>query len=330
MSGPPLSTSGDSTHDPSSEERERFRREFEERLSRMFPRRPAVEEPYRVVFDLFPADYFGGGEEEIDLSRTSVGDGNYGGTSEELHIPLTVGAHVGQLDRNRLVVTVIDSDPSHAHEKAAEAVRRLLRNLSIQTKLRFEHKLVGVWVGTSARLLPGEVQSVHQVFYNSAAARQALELASRRAMVIDDRLDRALAFYEHGVQLLQLANETGSDFHDPIPARELAYQAFLTDVILSLWKAQVQILGEGRRRTVIHAKILRLPDSLIQDLARVDTIRNGAGVAHTNPDPLLSEDLRKQMNFCRTTVETLLEAYNDHVTRFGPLPALKSRGVSKK
>ena len=283
------------------------------------PTPPKVPKRFEVMFDLFPEGHFGVPSQ--DGAQLIVPEG-YSTAPEELerqlHLSTSVGGFDANLKANHLSVYVESPDVEDAYLKAENATSRFLRLLSMHYGPRFEYRFRGAHSPEGGAMTGVEPQGIRQIFFHPSEIAQAIEHASALSYPSDTDLDRALAYYDHAMLLLDVANHLNSGFPKSFWEVEHDYQEWLKDVILYLWKAEGQILGEGKRRKKKMA-LLGLDADLRTSLDELGETRNKSGVAHTHQEKDKREDLRHAMDTGRTVVKKLLTTYSTKLAR-GEIP----------
>ncbi len=288
------------------------------------PWRPPVPSPspeieFTVAFDLLPSGHFGIPGEGYQLVLPSSPSATKAPNSQPIDLTLVIGGFRAHLSGNHLEVTVPSSTMDEARMIAEAAVERFLRFLCIEHSPRFEHRFAGITSSMGMSMGAVRAQGLSQVFFQPENILRNSEVAATLSCSLDDDLDRALTYYDHARQLLDLASRVNSGFPKSFWRVEYDYQTWLTDVVLNLWKAQAQILGEGKRRAKRMA-LLNLDSLDRQILEELDTLRNSGNVAHTHQERDGRRDLREVWGKCGSGVERLLRTYARYVKSSGTLP----------
>ncbi len=285
----------------------------------LFPAAPKVPKRFEVRFDLFPEGHFGVPSQ--DGTQLIVPEGCSTVPEElekQLHLQTSVGGFDASLKSNHLSVYVESADVEDAYLKAEKATSRFLRFLSMNYGPRFEYRFRGAHSPDGGGMTGAEPQGIRQVFFHPTEFAQAIDHASALSCSSDADIDRALAYFEHAMLLLEVAGRVNSGFPKSFWEVQRDYQEWLKDVILYLWKAQAHLLGEGKQRDA-KMDLLSLDAELRASLFALNKARNEAGVAHTHQELEQKGDLGPVMDRGRTAVKRLLEVYSTKLAR-GELP----------
>ncbi len=275
-----------------------------------FPARQKVPGRFEVRFDLFPEGHFGVPSQ--DGTQLIVPEGCSTVPEElekQLHLQTSVGGFDASLKSNHLSVYVESADVEDAYLKAEKATSRFLRFLSMNYGPRFEYRFRGAHSPDGHGMTGIEPQGIRQVFFHPNEIAKAIDHASTLSCSSDADLDRALGYFDHAMLLLDVGNRLNSGFPKSFWEVEHDYQEWLKDIILYLWKAECQILGEGKHR-VKQMTSLGLDADLRTCLDDLAEIRNKSGVAHTHQEKSDGVDLRPVMDRGRTAVKKLLMIYS--------------------
>ena len=142
------------------------------------------------------------------------------------------------LKDNFLVITIDALDHRQAQQKGTQVVDRFLQHLSVSAGRVFASRLLicDSESGQTYRI-PILVGLVNLTAYNLEAMVSSIKEAERCAPVVDQRLDKALEYFEHA----QLLYERRSSIADTMSRH---FTRLVATVLLNHWKAVSTIVGD--------------------------------------------------------------------------------------
>jgi hypothetical protein len=233
----------------------------------------------------------------------------YRNEDEGIKEQVTVGAVALHFHDNYVTTDVEASDEKDGLERSRTAVVRLLRHLMIDqggffTASLMQHEVVG----RKARVASQPTMTFSMSVYNLDELRGRIRAAAEGASHTDDRLDRALLYFEHARFLHKLSS-------DPtLTARHRNY--LVASSFLFLWKAITTILGEPGTDRDYQRRFREygLPDDFWREKVQpLKAVRDAADVAHYELDaaaiarPVASFGAAEQV--CRE----VFRAYTSHL-----------------
>lgn len=206
----------------------------------------------------------------------------YRSPESKLSEPLDFGEVKGRIEDNYVTLTVESDDADQAKAKLVNSVDRLLQHLALKYNVPLSFNGVSMkdendnWY--PIRTVRMNVVSFRA--YNLDELRNEVQEVQAYVGLDDERLDRALTYFEHAIWLFEQRSQQGD-----LRSRHAAQVA--STIFLNLWKAITTIVGDPDEKDYqSRYKKLGLDYSFFKDgIDKVTRMRNTLDVAHYHLDP---------------------------------------------
>ena len=254
---------------------------------------------YTVLFEISPAGAFGLPEEGQTVlparEGSYVGDtyhitgirAGYGSLSryrsddEALDVTFYVHGQDLRLSDNYLRVTVDAPTHGAALETARHIVDRFLTHLGLRADRFFAARPILIEsLDGDDRPVPAPFALASVTMYNLDEIRQHSELTARDVAIDDQRLVRALGYFQHANWLF----EQRAAIADPLDRNS---ELLMSAVFLNLWKAASAIIGDPSADADYQSRYKQLgfDYAFFKDkIERLRELRNDFDVAHYSLD----------------------------------------------
>lgn len=254
---------------------------------------------------------------------TTVGYGTLPGyrrLDEAVSMRLHVGeVHVRLFDNFATIEREADS-PGTAYRTAAQTMDRLLRHLSLTQGRLFEWRPVSLTSPDGrAYAIPGEIRLASVTTYDLDTLKADLEAAAGFADVVDERLMRAMDYYEQALLLFERRAYI-------VRASSAQHTRLISAVFLDLWKALTTVVGDPSRDSDHQSRYraLGLDHSFYETrIKRLHELRNEYDVAHSSLDERATQRIEAEFGEARNTVDEVLRRYRASLAA----PGSEQRGV---
>jgi hypothetical protein len=152
------------------------------------------------------------------------------------------------------------------------------------------------------------VQLVRATIYSLDGLEKNVRAAVTRCSTEDERLTKALLYYEHARFLFRMCEYAG--FFSP------HFSFLLTSAYLNLWKAITLILGEPGTDLDYQSRFrsFELPKNYWRDEVQpLAEVRNAFDVAHYSMDSAAIERVETSFGKAEQLCRTVLRAYADYL-----------------
>jgi hypothetical protein len=282
----------------------------------------------RGTFEVLPSAPFGTPEEGTTVlpsgpgqfagdvfhrSLVKVGHGvlsQYRKDGDALQTSVSVAGTEIRFRDNYADVLVEVAEPGKAYSAAATAIDLLLQHLSVSQRRAFSARPLVLETEDGAPLpIPRSVRMASICQYNVARLKGHIELSATACTLSDDRLQRALSYYEHALMLF----DARSRLVDP----QSRYQKqLISSALLNLWKAATSIIGDPSRRSDQYQRRYRsigLPSSFKAKLDELKALRDDYDVAHYSLSAESLEALERKAGFAIGVASEVILQYCDHL-----------------
>jgi hypothetical protein len=206
----------------------------------------------------------------------------YRSPESKLNEPLEFGEVKGQVEDNYVTLTVQADDADQARTKLVNSIDRLLQHLALKYNVPLSFNGVSMADENNNWYPIRSVQMNVVSFraYNLDELRDEVRQVQAFISLNDERLDRALTYFEHAVWLFEQRSRQGD-----VRSRHAAQVA--SSIFLNLWKAITTIVGDPDERDYqSRYKKLGLDYPFFKDgIDKVTRMRNSLDVAHYHLDP---------------------------------------------
>lgn len=202
-------------------------------------------------------------------------------------------------------------DLSSAYARVKPILERLMRLLSVEYGAGFDYE--GLYVDTDEEKTlrwpePTQVMLFRGTYYDVAGLRGQVEHGFARAMVPEERLDKALGYFANALLIRDTALRMGRSSSHAVMLWAMAF--------LQLWKAITVILGDPSTDKDYQSRYKKfgLPDGFWKDsVDPLYRIRNDEDVAHyaltVGEVGGLTESFGKAVEVC----QRVLRSYSSHL-----------------
>jgi hypothetical protein len=227
-----------------------------------------------------------------------------------VHLSVQLGQVDAAIDDNVITMRVAAESARQAYQVATEALDRFLQHLSITQGTAFSYESIFFEdENGSSYPLPRFQELLSVVSYNLTQLTDRLRESATLCTLSDERLDRALSYYEHSIFLF--ANR--ARIADPLSRH---HQHLIASVFLSLWKSLSVIVGDPARRGDRYQKRYRdlgFPPEFKKKMDRLKELRDDYDVAHYSLDASRLQQVEASYSEAQKIVAEALGRYRDHL-----------------
>jgi hypothetical protein len=236
----------------------------------------------------------------------------YRSEEEAIDLDLSLGKARARIKDNYIIVTVGARSPREAREYAQEVLTRFLQHLSVSLFNPITAQLLIIEDGDNQLYPPLRCVPAGRIsLYDLERLRGHITEAEEYASISDDRLERALQYYEHA-GVLFTRRERIAD----ILSRH--YAQLIASIYLNLWKALSCVIGDPSKDSDYQRRYKELGfdhDYFKEQIERIRTLRNQYDAAHYS---LNEKDIKKlEGNFgtAEKTVKEVLQRYRQRLLK---------------
>jgi len=292
-----------------------------------------MSESFEIIFEILPGGPFGvpepgrtilpgragtfHGDMIHTATMTRVGYGalsEYRSDDSAINQPVHIGSLEGSIRDNFLTVEVTAENHTAAFSSATAAVDRFLQHLSVGQNRLFEYRplVIQSKEGRSYRgPFVGTLASV--THYHLDSLKLDIESSQRFCDLADERLFRAMGYFEHALFLFEKRAEVA-----PIMSRHFGY--LIAAVFLNLWKAVTTIVGDPSRPKDGYQRRYRdlgFGEDFKARLDHLKTLRDAHDVAHPTLNKALLEQVEAAVGEAKNIAADVLRKYREQLQSTG-------------
>jgi hypothetical protein len=285
---------------------------------------------FRLTFELAPTGPFGLPEERKTVIGSKPGDtgpvtvtspvadsrafvivrhgtlSNYRSPDDAIDVTVTLGRSTGKLRDNFMFLEVDAPTAEDARKIAAEEVDKFLRRLTLSQGRAFSSKLLVLEDETNKVYPLSKVLELgNMTFYNTAKFAEDIQDAQLDLGKNDERLERALEYYEHAVFLYENRMAIA-------PLQSQHFRLLISGIFLSLWKAVTAIIGDPSIDKDYQRRYRQLgfDDQFFKDkIEKIRELRNDYDVAHYTLDAERLKDTEAKFGECQQSAAEIIKRY---------------------
>ncbi len=284
---------------------------------------------FELIFQLEPPGQFGLPEEGVTVlpsgdpttnavspvihARAGVLAGHgtlsrYREDKDQLTIEAELGPHSLKMVDNFVFLSVESETSSDAYAMACDCLERFLRHLCLTQGVAFaftplviedeNRKLYGV---------PRQIGLGRWTVYNLGQLKESITRAQAAYAISDERLDRALEYYEHAT-FLYARRQDLSGMDSP------HFRSLIASVFLNVWKAVSAVIGDPSRDSDYQRRYraIGLSDDFFQTrIEAVRALRNDYDVAHYTLDSQRLAQIEQEFGQAQVTAREVISRYRD-------------------
>jgi hypothetical protein len=230
---------------------------------------------------------------------------------QAVRLSLGLGDASIQIEDNFFTVTVEADDAFPAYTAATRLLESVLANLALDLRHAFSY-------------YPLEIRDVHGTpfpapksvnfggtNYNLGQVAEALRSAATFTAVTDDRLDRALHYFEHALFLFDRRSSLA-------PPLSRHHRTLISSIFLNFWKAVTTIVGDPSRDADYQRRYRQygMDHEFWQTrIERLRTLRNDFDVAHYALNEAASAEIEAAYGEGVSTAAEVIRRYRAHSAR---------------
>ena len=290
---------------------------------------------FRLTFELAPGGPFGLPEDGKTVIGSKPGDtapvsvyspavdsralvivsqgtlSNYRAEADAINVQLKLGRSHGRLQDNFVFLEIDAATSDEAREVATEELERLIRRFTLSQGRAFSAKLLVLEDDTgNIHRLPTRVELGSMTFYNTAKFAEDIKEAQTDLARSDDRLERALEYYEHAIFLYERRASIA-------PLLTQHYRLLISEMFLTLWKAATAIIGDPSVDKDYRSRYRKLgldDQFFIEKIERIRQLRNAYDVAHYTLDAQRLKDTEVEYGQCQQSVAEIIKRYRQNLS----------------
>ncbi len=268
-----------------------------------------VPEDGRTVVPSAPGEYIG--DSYHARSMTKVGHGTlsqYRHPDEAIRESFEVASVQVRVQDNFAFLKVDAETPGGAYDKGQMVLEVFLQHLAVDQRRPFSYEVLYAESEDGKTYPPPRLVTMTSVtMYNLGSLRESIRKAQRFASIDDDRLQRALQYFEHALFLYEARNEISNMF-------SRHYRYLISAVFLNLWKSVSTIVGDPSvdRDYQSRYKKLGLDQAFFeQKIERLRTLRNDYDVAHYHISPERAKEIERNYGEAVSITSEVITYYRE-------------------
>ena len=220
----------------------------------------------------------------------------------------------GKLFDNHLALDVEGATPNEAYARAARAVDSLLMHLAVNQRRSFAFEGLSI-MSSSGKigLVPKPVRIFAVAQYDLSKLGSDIIAAQAFSWLKDAELERALEYFEHGLNLYEERNQ-GSD---PFSRR---FRMIISSVFLNIWKAISTLVGDPNKDHDYQSRYKKLGldyEYFKEKIERLRYLRNDCDVAHYDVSTRSLERIENECGEAIRIASDLISRYRAHLAGGG-------------
>jgi hypothetical protein len=287
---------------------------------------------YSFWFQVEPAGSFGVPEE----GRTVVPPGEFTGPTfltnsmarvahgtlplyrapdDAVNMTLSLGSSTAHFQDNYLLIVIEGDEYDATRAEAQETADRLMKQLALGQGRSFSAELIAAEDDEGNRTpILHSVQAFALTTYDLDGMRAAIAEAGRALPLSDERLERALDYYDHALYLIARNVRTQGG----VVSRH--YDFTVAAIFLNLWKAVTVIIGEPDERDYqSRYRTIGLDYEFFSTkISRLKNLRDAYDVAHHHLDADRIEDVKAEYGEAANIAKEVISRYREMLHAEGP------------
>jgi hypothetical protein len=273
-----------------------------------------LEEPYTTVTPPTPRGVpFGF---VLDTQESKVIDkskefSTYRNEDEKIDVCLKLGDISCRILDNTMTLDIEAEDYQKAYAKACEAIDFFLQHLAISQGLLFNARTLKIEGPKGTHPVPSRIPLGSVRVYNLSKLAGDIKEAESSWDHSDERLARALEYFEHALFLFEVARGL-------LPSSGGHYALCVSESFLNLWKCATSIVGDpGIRKDAYHKRCeqLGLDETQKEALTRITRLRNDYDVAHYSLSPDRMRVVQEEFGKAVRTISGVVRQYREHLRK---------------
>ena len=200
---------------------------------------------------------------------------------------------------------------SEAYDKACSIVDIFLQHLSVRQGLLFRARTLRIEGPQGTHAVPVHVPFGSLRVYDLTKLANDFKDVESSWSYSDDRLARALEYFEHALFLFEVANglQASSGRH---------YALCISESFLNLWKCVTSIVGDPSKRKDAYRRRwdqLGLDERQKEAIARITRLRNDYDVAHYSLSPDRVRLVQEEFGKAASMVRGVMRQYTEHLRK---------------
>jgi hypothetical protein len=232
----------------------------------------------------------------------------YRSPDAKINEPLDLGEVKGRIVDNYAFLTAEADGAEQAKVTFVTSIERLLQHLALKYNIPLTYNGV-IMQDEAGNYYPIRSVTMHMAgfrAYELDELRREIQQIQAYVPLDDERLDRALTYFEHAVWLFEQRSQQGD-----VRSRQAAQVA--SSIFLNLWKAITAIVGDPRERDYqSRYKKLGLDYQFFKDrIDRVTQMRNDLDVAHHHLDQAILAQVEGSIGEALDTARTVIARHRE-------------------
>ena len=232
----------------------------------------------------------------------------YRAPEEALDVALSFGTTVARFQDNFLVVTIEGEYYDAARTEAQVTADRLVKHIALDQGRSFSAELIAAEDDEGNRLsILKSATFLSVTVYDLDGMRTAIRHAGRALPIDDERLERALDYYDHALFLIG----RGVAHHGGVISRH--YDFTVAAIFLNLWKSVTVIIGDPTERDYqSRYRTIGLDYQFFKTkIDRLKNLRDTYDVAHHHLDPDRIEEVKAQFGEAAQIAQEVISRYRN-------------------
>jgi len=272
-----------------------------------------VPEDGRTVMPSVPGEYLG--DPYHTRSMTKVGHGTlpqYRHPDEAIKESFEIGSVQVRVEDNYAFLKVDAENPKDAYDRAQAAMEVFLQHLAVDQQRPFSYELLYSESEDGKAYPPPRIVTMSSVtMYNLGSLRESIRNARRFTSITDERLQRALQYFEHAVFLFEARNEVSNVF-----SRHFRY--LISAIFLNLWKAVTTIVGDPSTDHDYRSRYKKFgieQPFFEQKIEGLRKLRNDYDVAHYHVAPERVQEIERNYYEASVVASEVINHYREFLLR---------------
>jgi len=272
-----------------------------------------VPQDNKTIIPSQQGEYYSDSFHKRNMKRVSYGTlSEYRSPSDAIEMSIHLGKSQATIKDNYISVVVEAESFDEAFQKVKNELDRFCQHLSLKQRRIITYKNVIIEDDTGkAYTVGGSIVGLSVTMYNLKNLRQNITEVEKYHTIIDERLQKALDYYEQALLLYEKRQQIAE-----ISSR--FYMQIIASVYINLAKAVSTVLGDKRidKDHKFRYKRLGIDEEFYKVKVRqIHKLRNNYGVAHYSLDDNKIKEIEDKYGESIQTVVDIIIRYRDYLSQ---------------
>jgi hypothetical protein len=228
---------------------------------------------------------------------------------QAIRLALVLGDGSVRIEDNFITVTVEADGAGQAYTAATRLLESVLSNLAVDLRHAFSYRPLEIRDEHGTPYPAPKTMHFETTTYNLDQVAEALRAAATFTDVTDERLDRALLYFEHALFLFARRRTLAPPF-------SRHYRTLISAIFLNLWKAVTTIVGDPSRDADFQRRFRQygMDHEFFQTrIHPLRELRNDYDVAHYALTQEVVDEIEARYGEAVSTAIEVIRRYRQHL-----------------